>query len=280
MKIASFYSQIKAGTREKGLTIDEAMQIAKENGIKAVDLTEGDIYNRPVDGVSDLEDLMVLLKKYDMYVSSVFWAEPCIMGTEEAYNKSLDIMKKGVDFAKKAESKYFMAVPERPMDSPESEDEMYRNGYRRLLAELSRYGKEVGVQVTVEDYSLTHYPYATFEDIDWLLQNIPELKFTYDSGNFPLTGIDELESAKRYADYTVHVHLKDLLVSEEPRPVFRNGKYYDCVELGGGYLKNEEALLYLKEKGYDGALIIEVSDPDTFDRTIKSAQYLRRILNA
>lgn len=57
----------------------------------------------------------------------------------------------------------------------------------------SKIRKNVGIQVTVEDYSEAKIPYSSYEDIDWLLDNIPELKFTYDSGNLPLVGIDELE---------------------------------------------------------------------------------------
>lgn len=276
MVISCFYNSIQAAVKEKGITLDEAMKIAKESGIDAVDITP-----TMFSTTSELEEFFSLIKKYNISVSSVFLGEYCRMGTEADYTKSLAKMKDGINFAKRAGSKYFMAVPLIPLDAPDFENELYRKEFRRLFANMVKYGIEVGVQVTVEDYSETKIPYSSYEDIDWLLDNIPELRFTYDSGNFPLVEIDELESVKRYADKTVHVHLKDLLVVDHETDILRNGKFYDSLELGGGYLKNEEALLHLKEKGYNGAVVIEVSAAkDAFARTIKSAEYLRRILNA
>ena len=275
MVLSSFYCQLEAGVKEKGLTIDEAVKIAKENGIDALDIDarigEG--------GEEFLKEVLALAEKYDMFISSVYGPYECLVNTEEEYKKSVETMKKCIDFTKKAKSKYFMAVPFRPEDSPESEDELYRKGYRRLMAEIAKYGKEVGVQVTVEDFSMLHQPYSSFEDLDGLLENIPDLKFTYDSGNFMLTGHDELEAVKRYAGYTVHTHIKDYIKSDEPTRTLRNGQYYLSVPVGEGFLRNEAALKYLMEKGYDNSVVIEVNYPDMFDKTMNSVKFFKRVLN-
>lgn len=272
MEIACFFTQIEAALTEKGITLDEALSIASKNGITGLDI------NAKYFNDKDPEAFVELIEKHGIHVASVFALPECWVRTEEEYNNGLNELKKGADIAKRLKSKYFMAVPLIPDGSPRKEDEIYWREYRRLFSDIAKYGKEIGIQVTVEDFSDKRIPYSSCTELDWLLSNIPELKFTYDSGNFPLTGFDELEGAKRYAEKTVHIHLKDLIEVEHSQ-LLRDGKYYEGIEIGGGTLKNKEAIKCLKERGFDGAISIELCcEKDIFDRTMKSAKYLKEII--
>ena len=273
MEISTFYNSIQAGVTEKGLSIDEALEIAYKNGITAIDISSTWFEKE------DTSEFLELIEKHNIHISSVFAWLYCPVTTEEEYKESLKIMKNAADIAKKLKSKYLMAVPQRPLESPDTEDELYIKEYIRLFADLAEYGKQIGVQITVEDYSEKRIPYTSFSELDGLLDNIPELKFTYDSGNFPLAGIDEFEGAKRYAQKTVHIHLKDLIKVDYETNLLRDGQYYESVAIGDGYLKNKEALDYLKGVGYDGAVVIELcSGKDDFDNMIKSAKALKEML--
>ena len=188
-------------------------------------------------------------------------------------------MKEAIDKAIYVNSPFFMSVPQRPEDFDEADDKAFREASRAQITELCDYVKNKPIKVTVEDYSTLEQPYATFEDIDTVLNANPTLGFTYDSGNFPLAGFDEIEGLKRYIDRTVYVHLKDMKVVKEPTNICRRGEYYDNPALGGGELNIIEALKILKSAGYTGTLTLEMNSPtERFIRTVKSAEWIKKVL--
>ncbi len=272
MEIGCFYSNIMDGVKEKGLTPDEALEIAYSYGIRAVDVGDSTIAKMGPEG------LLNQLKAHGMHVSNVYGYGACDVCTEEGYQEALTHLKGSMDLAKAAESLHFMPVPQKVKGFETKDQEQFTAGVRRLLADLTVYGKEIGLEVIFENISVRNLAYGTFEEIDYILEHNSEIGFAYDSGNFPLVGIDELEAAKRYADRTVYVHLKDLKVVEQSN-IVRDGVAYDSLDLGGGYLKLKEVLTYLQSKGYQGTAVIEINGtPNVFDRAMKSAEYLKSIL--
>jgi len=271
MEIGCFYSNIMAGVKEKGMTPEEALQIAADHGIRALDVAYTTIEQMTPEGI------LKQVKGCEMHISSVFAFFGCDVCTKAGYEEALEKMKAAMRLAKAAESIHFMPVPQKPMSLREEDQELFVAGTRKLFADLTAYGEEIGIQVIFENISRRDLPYGTCEDVEWLLEHNPDLGFAYDSGNFPLVGIDELEAAVRFADRTVYVHLKDLKVVEQSNLV-RDGIAYDSLELGGGYLKLKEVLAFLKRKGYEGTVVIEInSDPNIFDRAMKSAEFLKSV---
>ena len=182
--------------------------------------------------------------------------------------------------AKKADSQFFMIVPQ-PAEAYEGEMyEKYTATVEKIFSILTAYGKEIGIQATVENFSLREIPYTSFEDITKLLEHNPDLMYTYDCGNFPLAGFDEIEGLKLFADRTVYVHLKDLELAEEST-IFRNGKFYEGPAIDDGFVKNDEAFRYLAQKGYDGVFTMEIcSLIDVYDKLLLSAdRYMEKIRN-
>lgn len=272
MEIGCFYSNIIAGVKEKGLTPEDALKIAVDHGIRALDVGHSTVEQMTA------EVLLKQIKACGMYISSVYAFFCCNVCTKEGYDESLEKMKAAMQLAKEAESTYFMPVPQKSADYKEDNQELFVAGIRKLFADLTAYGEEIGIQVIFENISGRDLPYGTCEDVAYLLEHNPALGFAYDSGNFPLAGIDELEAAEQFADRTVYVHLKDLKVVEQSNLV-RDGVAYDSLELGGGYLKHKEVLALLKSKGYQGTAVIEInSGPDIFERAMKSADFLNCIL--
>lgn len=266
-RIGAFYCQIAAGIAEAGMRdVEETFNYARSHGITEIDFNSKEIN----------DSTAAMLKNCGMHAASVHGAAPCEFETREKYLESLDFMKRAIDKAVAIGSPYFMNVPQPPKDmSPDKHGDLVK-AIREQFSDLCEYAKQLPITVTVEDFSTDAVPYATFEDIDYLLENNPSLMFTYDSGNFPLAGIDEAEGAKRYADRTIYVHLKDLKVVEN-EGILRRGVYYDSLELGGGYLKNLESLKILKNAGFtDGVITIEVNSSfDRLSRTIKSVDWLK-----
>lgn len=265
MEIGSFYSHIQAAEWERGLSLSDALTIARSHGVTAIDVWAGDFETIPP------EELRQILKEHGMRVCSVHGYTVCDVQNRAAINASVKQMKQQMRNALLAGSPYFMIVPQKAESYEESEREQFVEGIREIFVQLASYGKEIGIQATVENISDVFYPYASFDDIRWYLENIPDIRYTYDSGNFTLAGFDELEGAKIFADKTVYVHLKDVEVVPESDLV-RNGICYEGPAIDDGIVKNQEAVEYLKRKGYDGVLTIEIcSEEDTFHKMLLSA---------
>lgn len=271
-KIGAFYCQLAAGIKEQGLAdIKAAFELAHKNNITCLDFNSKEID----EGTSEL------LRSTDMSAASVHGFMPLNFTTDAMYNESLKNMCDAIDKAISVGSPFFMSVPQPPKDMDEALRTEFIKAVRAQFTDLCDYVKNKPITVTVEDFSLPESGYGTFDDIDYLLSNNPTLGFTYDSGNFPLAGIDELEGAKRYTDRTVYVHLKDLkIVEADPCHILRRGVYYDSLELGGGQLKNLEVLKVLKNAGYtEGAITIEVNSSfDRLSRTLTSVKWLEEAL--
>ncbi|MBO5370715.1 MAG: sugar phosphate isomerase/epimerase [Clostridia bacterium] len=274
MKIGAFFSQIEAGIREKGMTIRSAMNNAVTHGITCLDV-DADYFTRITP-----EKFAKEAKEVSMEIASVHSLAKIDVTSNKKITESIEKMKLDMLNAKKADSQFFMIVPQ-PAEAYEGEMyEKYTATVEKIFSILTAYGKEIGIQATVENFSLREIPYTSFEDITKLLEHNPDLMYTYDCGNFPLAGFDEIEGLKLFADRTVYVHLKDLELAEEST-IFRNGKFYEGPAIDDGFVKNDEAFRYLAQKGYDGVFTMEIcSLIDVYDKLLLSAdRYMEKIRN-
>ena len=270
-KLGAFYCQIYAGIKEEGFyDIAKAFSEIRKYDIAGVDFNQTEIDS----GTPSL------LSGADMFAASVHCATPLDFRTDKLYCESVAMMKEAVDKAVYIKSPYFMAVPTRHKDFEESEMPAFTEAVRSAVKELCAYANTRPITICVEDYSTPEHPYATYEDIDALLNANPDLGFTFDSGNFPLAGINELDAVERYRERTVYVHMKDLKIVDEPTNILRRGKYYDSLEIGGGFVENRRVLKRLHDSGFtEGVITIEVnSEHDRFLRTVKSAEWMKEVL--
>lgn len=269
-KIGSFFGQLEAGVKEGfARDIDEALAKSREHSIVELDFNSKEIN----------ADTNAMLARSGMKAASVHGFAPLEFETREKYIASLDYMKEAINKAVSIGSPYFMNVPQIPAGmSPEKQDD-YVKAVREMFADLCEYAKQLPITITVEDFSVRKSAYATIEDLKYLLDNNPTLMFTYDSGNFPLAGVDEIEGLKAFIDRTVYVHLKDLKVTDG-EGILRNGVVYDSLELGGGFVKNVESMKMLKDAGWvDGTVTVEVNSSfDIYKRTIESAKWLGEVI--
>lgn len=262
------YQITDGGRKEKNLSNRESLKIAQETGIKNVDINAATFDSVPV------EDIKALLEEFDMTMC-VHSARLCDFSSEDGYKKSFESMKNDLLTAKKGGSKYLMAVP--LMKEPEIENARdYTESFMRIFKDLAEVGKQIGVCVTVENYSDTRLPFSTIDDIKRILEITPDLYYNLDSGNFTLAGEDAVKGAEAFLDKTVNVHLKDVAESENGT-IVRRGIKYDCVALGEGMVDNYKILQLLKGAGYSGYITSEVTSP-LFDRSIESVKYIRNFI--
>jgi len=111
MVLGCFYSHITAAVQEKGIFLEQAMDIVREHGITAVDINSADLQPSP-------EAFKTLLDKHGLHVASTHAYFPCGVATQEEYDASLARMKKDMHKAAKAGSTFFMPVPQKaPLSS-------------------------------------------------------------------------------------------------------------------------------------------------------------------
>lgn len=268
-KIGTFYSHLALGITEAGLScMDDALAAAMEHDIVCLDFS-----SKEIDDTTP-----ALLRRSGMTAASVYGSLPIEFASDALYNRSLAAMCDAIDKAIAIGSPNFMAVPCPPKGMDPAERPALISAVRAMIGELCGYVKNKPIIVTVEDFSRRDRGYATFDDIDFLMENNPSLRFTFDSGNFRLAGVDELEGAKRYADRTVHVHLKDLRIAppDAVSTLTRDGVCYERMPLGGGFVKNFESLKALYDSGFrDGAVIIEQGGPGGYAGTLRSVPWLK-----
>ncbi len=273
MKIGAFLSDVRSGAAYKGLTLEQGIQKVTDNGIVTFDVPAYMFRSiKPA-------ELAEMVKRYGGEISSVHYDVTVDWFDDVSVSEGVNELKEYISLAAEAGSPNFMVVMSAKDFKQKGTEQKFKEVFRAVLPELVAHAKSVGVTATIEDFSFREYPYASFEDIDWLLKNIPDLRFTYDSGNFPLAFYDEEEGARLFADKTIHVHLKDLVETENGF-FKRYGKAFDKRIIGEGNLKNREALSHLKRAGYDGALIIELcpSDEKLFDDILASAENIKKML--
>ena len=146
------------------------------------------------------------------------------------------------------------------------------------LTECGIYAKEKGVYLTVESfgspYSITSYT----SQIEWLMENVEELKFTFDIGNFYLNGQDIFWAYKKLANKSVHVHCKDYLTN--PSVGSEEFSYTKIsVPVGQGDAPTKEIVEGFLERGYDGYFTVEYLGVEGSLKVIKeSAEFFKTLL--
>lgn len=274
IEIGAFYAQILKGVTEKGLTIDEAISECSKNGIKWADVGVKFLHEEGAEVIADR------LKRNGMGIISVHSGVVTDVSSEEAFLASLESGKRDMDLAKQAGSKYFMIVPQKTKPFDESLTDAFFAGARRLVGELCEYGKKIGLQVTVENFSKREMPYSTIRDMEWFFENIDGLRFTLDSGNFTLAGCQEYIGARLFFDKAVYAHLKDFVETDKETNAFRDGIYYDRVPMFDGMVRNADIIKYYVKNGFDGVFTVEYSGDNVFDTTILGAKRIIELLEA
>jgi sugar phosphate isomerase/epimerase len=113
----------------------------------------------------------------------------------------------------------------------------------------------------------------------------PELRATYDVGNFLMAGDDPVEALGQLAPFLGHVHFKDWRIVEVGAPgsdaafAGQDGRLYLSVAVGDGCLPLADVVAQLRGLGYDGTITVEYEGPDDPIGAIRrSVEHVTRLL--
>lgn len=225
-----FSVYISQGAKQNGITLDKAIERIQACGIKAIDV-----------GTDELE-IAQHMRKTGMHVASVYGV---VNFLDDDYGENtgneLLLAAKTLDCCR------VMALPQPIPDSGDYDACMSRTieGFRKLVEKAHA----AGITVTVENFGAANSPCAKIGGLKELFDEVPDLKFTLDTGNFMVVGAgdDPLEAMKLFRDRIVHCHIKD----------FYEGQPKTWCPFGDGCIPNEQIVQSLVSSGYTGYFTLE-----------------------
>jgi len=269
MKLSVFFDHVLQAREQTGKTVEELLAIVRAAGIEAVEINLSYLCEHP--------EVWDALKTADLGVSCIY--EFYDMGRCDESEK----VRRHVETAVKVGAKRILVVPgflsgeaskqmQEAMPVQENIVGFFENNseIKRMAEGLSfaaKYGKEKGVTVTVEDFDGLDSPLAGMYGIHWFLQQVPELMYTLDTGNFLFYGEKVLDAFGLLKDRIAHVHCKD-----------RQPETNASVQTGTGYIPFAEIINKLKVQQYDGYLAIEHFDVAGQEECMReSAEFLKTL---
>lgn len=266
MKLSVFYDHILQAAVQTGKSPEELLKEVRSTGIEAVEIN--------MTYLCEHEETYRLLEQAGLQVSCVY--EFYEMDRRDESIKA----KRHIETARKAGAGKILVVPgflsareaelyKATVPDYEKVAEFLSGNEKALrmvrgLSEIVMVGIASGVTVTIEDFDHVTSPISCMNGMLWFLKQIPQLRVTFDTGNFITHGEDLFAAWELLKDFVVHVHCKD----REARPV----------AVGEGYIPIKNVVGLMKQNGYEGYLAIEHFDADNQEICMrKSADYLRDV---
>lgn len=245
MNISTFLSHIVTAAEQKALPLSIMLEKVRKMGYRGVDVD--------ADTVLENQKLVTETLNAGFEIASVYVMRDYVNGFSKADEECL------LRALNDAGCEKLMLIPGF-FSSPESED-IELDAIIPRIKTLTLLAKEYGVTVTVENFDSADSPCMRVNNIGRMLENVPELMYTFDMGNYQPFGENAAEAISRFGKRTVHAHVKDL--SEKPMSQGDGGRAISPAltvfpaPAGEGYLPIEEYVSSLKKLGYDGFLTVE-----------------------
>jgi len=192
--------------------------------------------------------------------------------------------KPGVDGARRGFETALILGANTVMLPFKKRDGMSREQNRRNviqgLKEIMPVARELGVTVTTESFPGFGSPFITVPDFMEAIEEVPELKVTFDNGNVHIGGEDPADSFNKLKQYVVHAHFKDWALAEDGVRGL-DGRRYKGALIGEGIVDQKACIKAMKRAGYEGCINIEYEgseySPDTAVK--KAAEYLQALID-
>lgn len=263
---------------KKYIDADVLCRIIKESGLDEVDLMQMEfrIYGK--------DALSAALKKYNircgcLIMEAPFYTNPD--GVETAVRTALEL-------AKEIGTSNLMIVPGNT-DAPDRMtcERLGRQGILDQTVECFRKAVELanpyGIQVMFENTPHYFKPLSSALDCMYVLEQIPDLGFVFDTANFRVadTKNDELKSYELLKERIVRFHLKDVRIGNYPKgEVCVGGQIMKLVMEGSGMIPIESLIQRSLADGFGGTYAIEYAAPSDTHGVghISTVEANRRIL--
>lgn len=266
MRLSVFYDHILQASAQTGKPLPELLNGVRDAGIEAVEIN--------MSYLCEHEETCELLGRVGLRISCVY--EFYEMEQKDEKRKA----EKQIHTALKAGAGKVLVVPgfldeeeahvmkEYVTDYDKTADFLNHNEKALRMAEglwyMTTLGTDAGIEVTVEDFDDARSPLSSVNGMRWFFEHIPDLRGTFDTGNFIIHGEDIQEAWKALKERIVHIHCKD----RGARPV----------AVGDGDIPMSAVMKMIEKSGYAGYLAIEHFDAADQEKCIRnSAAFLKRL---
>ena len=265
MEMSIFWEHLRKAAQQQRISLSEQLARARALGYRQVEMDFADWKADPSIGQA--------LQQAGLGVSSMY----CFFDFGNAPQP--DLRRELVTEALRAGAKKIMPIPGFYASADEKRREAERERMLLAMWALTAEATNAGLTVTIEDYDDESSPIRDSDGMRWFLQRLPELRVTYDTGNFRYSGEDALSAFDALADRIVHVHLKDRalrpLRGEAPKVAMDGTPLYPS-PVGGGSVPMAQIFARLQQIGYDGVLTVEHFDSaDCWGNMQASATFVR-----
>ena len=263
-------SKLQTGSSMEEIKADYAgmLSMVAHCGIPAVEITslELDVFGLDTvqKALSDAGLLCSCVIHMDVYAETSVEKRDRIV--TNACQKILDAKALGASYIMLA----LMAQP----DVEKYSSEELRQALICNIRPIAEYGKAKGITVSVEDTPDIRLPLCSSAEIGHILDAVPELSLTYDTGNMLLKNEDSVSFYNKLKERVVYVHLKDMeyTTSTEGSNPTIDGRHMSATLHGQGVLNFGEILASLKKGRYDGFLMLEYTGMEKHAENIRAAK--------
>lgn len=264
MKLSVFYDHILQAAEQTGKSVLDLLLEAKNAGIDAVEIN--------MTYLREHEETYALLKTARLAVSCVyeFYAMDSRDETERARHHVATAQKAGSakilvvpGFFPEAASSYATCIHDYGQTAAFLDHNEKAQRMAQGMAKLVAMAKAENIQTVIEDFDSIDSPIACVNGMRWFLEQIPDLRVAFDTGNFIIHHENIFTAWEALKDKVTHIHCKDR--GEQP------------VAVGDGYIPMREILGEILASGYKGYFAIEHFDAADQERCmISSAQFLKQ----
>ena len=261
-----------------GTDVPSVIRFYRELGLDAVELSDAHLRDAGVAAVRSV------LAEAGMTVVCCDVAVDFVTTDPAAREVQVGKLRAGLERAAAVGARYILTYPGLPKAGIQPAD--VRRWFAEGLVACLPLARQLGITITIPDVGIAAELSGTSEHLNAICDAVgPELRVTYDVGNFLLAGEDPLEALERIAPRIAHVHLKDwkILPPGAPAPegsfTGLDGTQYYGMAMGEGVLDLPRVVARLAQLGYAGHLSIEyegLGDPWEAMRT--GVSYLRPVM--
>ena len=180
------------------------------------------------------------------------------------YDLRVEAILPGLKLAASLGAKRVMVTP--ALDAATIGPAMAREQFGEALRRALPLAREQGLTLTIENLGILANTYGRSDHIAAICDDVgPELRVTFDAGNFVLAGEDAATAFDRLRPRIVHVHFKDwkVVLAGAPASLLgADGRHYQGAALGEGLVDLRGTLRQLREIGYTGTISVEYEGPD------------------
>ncbi|MGQ9515350.1 MAG: sugar phosphate isomerase/epimerase family protein [Thermoproteota archaeon] len=236
------------GPDEKPWDWKKHLSNCKEHGVEMVDLF--DVMLRSID--LKPSDAKEVLRKIGLR-PSVFGVQTDLISADpKVRERSLSIIRYGIEVCRQLEINHLFSHGGQHTNSGEEALARYIDG----LTEAAQIAEEAGILLSIENAgTLCHTDKELLRCINAV--NKPNMKVTFDGGNFILAGCDPHKAAELLASKVIHVHAKSFEKASSIEERSFPDKPYKYCPIGQGLVDYGKIIATLAVEGFDGCVSFE-----------------------